>query len=166
MAQQSRRAFLAAAATGAAAVAGCVDLLTGQDADAREEALAGADDTAGTPAREGPVEPPEWEEGGATPDELDVDVPVKEATIAVPYELGELEADAVSGGVPKDGIPSIDDPLFDDVAYGNENMDPGDPVFGVEIDGEAKAYPQYILVFHEIVNDTVGARTSRSRTVR
>lgn len=63
---------------------------------------------------------------------------------------------AVSGGVPQDGIPSIDDPVFEAAAYGDANMDPGDPVFGLTLEGEARAYPQYILVRHEIVNDDIG----------
>jgi hypothetical protein len=64
----------------------------------------------------------------------------------------DLREAAQSGGPPKDGIPSIDDPSFtsaDDVDF----LSPGDPVFGVVRDGEAKAYPQTILVQHEIVND-------------
>jgi hypothetical protein len=54
----------------------------------------------------------------------------------------------------KDGIPSIDEPGFDD----GGNVEPEDPVFGVEIDGEARAYPQEILAQHEIVNDIVGGK--------
>jgi hypothetical protein len=67
----------------------------------------------------------------------------------------ELESLAVSGGPPKDGIPSIDEPSFvgsDDAGF----LDPGDPVFGVARDGTVKAYPQKILVQHEIVNDRLG----------
>jgi hypothetical protein len=70
-------------------------------------------------------------------------------------EPGELESLAVSGGPPKDGIPSIDNPSF----VGPEDadfLDPGDPVFGVALNGEVKAYPQKILVQHEIVNDRLG----------
>ncbi|VTT86396.1 hypothetical protein DM2_2434 [Halorubrum sp. DM2] len=68
---------------------------------------------------------------------------------------GEYESLAISGGPSKDGIPSIDDPSFvdpDDAGF----LDPGDPVFGVMLNGETKAYPQKILVQHEIVNDRLG----------
>lgn len=60
----------------------------------------------------------------------------------------------LSGGPPKDGIPSIDDPVFDtaDAVF----MSDSDIVLGVEINGQAKAYPLFILVWHEIVNDVVG----------
>ncbi len=59
------------------------------------------------------------------------------------------------GGPPKDGIPSIDDPVFADVAE-SQFMSDSDTVIGVYVQGEAKAYPLFILVWHEIVNDRVG----------
>ena len=60
-----------------------------------------------------------------------------------------------SGGPPPDGIPSIDDPTFlrpDEVDFLGET----EPVLAVEIDGDVRAYPVQILMWHEIVNDTVG----------
>lgn len=61
----------------------------------------------------------------------------------------------LSGGPPKDGIPAILKPKF--VSSGAADFfDPDDPVIGVEIGGEAKAYPIKILNWHEVVNDTVG----------
>jgi len=59
------------------------------------------------------------------------------------------------GGPPKDGIPSIDDPKFVDASDANFISD-SDTVIGLEINGEVKAYPLFILVWHEIVNDKVG----------
>jgi len=59
------------------------------------------------------------------------------------------------GGPPKDGIPSIDNPIFTDVR-GSQFMSDSDTVIGLKIDDEAKAYPLFILVWHEIVNDSVG----------
>ncbi len=59
------------------------------------------------------------------------------------------------GGPPKDGIPSIDNPIFTDVPNSNFMSD-SDVVIGLEINGESKAYPLFILVWHEIVNDKVG----------
>ena len=61
----------------------------------------------------------------------------------------------LSGGPPKDGIPAIDDPVFEpDAAI--TSLDPREPVVTVEIDGDRRAYPLRILMWHEIVNDTVG----------
>ena len=60
-----------------------------------------------------------------------------------------------SGGPPKDGIPSIDDPKFAEV-QGSQFVRDSDVVIGLEINGDARAYPLFILVWHEIVNDNVG----------
>jgi cytochrome c biogenesis protein CcdA len=61
---------------------------------------------------------------------------------------------AVSGGPPPDGIPALDDPTFvplSDVTW-------GDGVDAIVLDdgsGPARVYPYNVLVWHEIVNDTV-----------
>jgi hypothetical protein len=80
-------------------------------------------------------------------------------------ELVMMETDGVKhlipldrikgGGPPKDGIPSIDNPIFTDV-QSSQFMSDSDTVIGLEINGETKAYPIFILVWHEIVNDKVG----------
>jgi hypothetical protein len=79
---------------------------------------------------------------------------------SVPDERPTLEdlADAVtSGGPGKDGIPPIDRPVFVLVRQADFLAD-DDPVFGLVYHGEAKAYPQMVLVWHEIVNDTVAGK--------
>jgi hypothetical protein len=62
----------------------------------------------------------------------------------------------LSGGPPRDGIASIDEPQFvsqdDAAAWLGDN----EPVIALEINGEARAYPLQILTWHEIANDTVG----------
>ena len=60
-----------------------------------------------------------------------------------------------SGGPPKDGIPSIDNPKFVPVS---ESQFVPDTTFviGLDINGEKRAYPLFIMVWHEIVNDSVG----------
>jgi len=64
-------------------------------------------------------------------------------------------AEILSGGPPKDGIPSIDDPKFADAAD-VDDLSPTEPVVGLAINGDARAYPLRILTWHEIVNDEVG----------
>jgi hypothetical protein len=64
-------------------------------------------------------------------------------------------AEILSGGPPKDGIPSIDDPKFVAVAD-VANLSPTEPVVGLTINGDARAYPLRVLTWHEIVNDQVG----------
>ena len=68
---------------------------------------------------------------------------------SVPY------SEIFSGGVPRDGIPPIDDPRFVSVEEANEWLEDKEPVIALEIDGEAKAYPLQILTWHEIANDTL-----------
>lgn len=58
-------------------------------------------------------------------------------------------------GPPKDGIPSIDDPVFEKIIE-IDNIAPTEPVVGVVINGKAKAYPLRVLTWHEIVNDKLG----------
>lgn len=61
----------------------------------------------------------------------------------------------INGGPGKDGIPSIDDPRFLPVSDEDRLAD-REPVMVVEINGDHRAYPIRYLMFHEIVNDTVG----------
>jgi hypothetical protein len=91
---------------------------------------------------------------GPNEDRSGIAPPTKGTRLRLPADPGALRSEAQSGGPPKDGIPSIDDPIFEtgDVSL----LDPGDPVFGLRRNGVAKAYPQSVLVSHEICNDTVG----------
>lgn len=66
-------------------------------------------------------------------------------------DLGEI----MSGGPPKDGIPSIDDPVFVAVADMAE-LAAREPVIGLTVNGESRAYPLQVLTWHEIVNDEIG----------
>lgn len=59
-----------------------------------------------------------------------------------------------SGGPPKDGIPSINNPQF--VKANNSTLMPTDMVLGIEVNGLTKAYPIKIMDWHEIVNDQFG----------
>ena len=60
-----------------------------------------------------------------------------------------------SGGPPPDGIPSIDDPSFLTAAE-VDFLEENEPVLALTVDGDARAYPVQIMMWHEIVNDTVG----------
>lgn len=66
-------------------------------------------------------------------------------------------SEILSGGPPKDGIPSIDRPEFIAVAK-VDNLAATEPVVGLTVNGEARAYPLRILTWHEIVNDRIGGR--------
>lgn len=64
--------------------------------------------------------------------------------------------DIIAGGPPPDGIPPIEDPQFISVAEADTWLNDPEPVMVVDIDGDVRAYPIQILMWHEIVNDTVG----------
>jgi hypothetical protein len=74
---------------------------------------------------------------------------------AFPEPLVDPE-EIIPGGPPPDGIPSIDDPQFVTVDEANEWIGEQEPVIYLEINDEVHAYPVQILMWHEIVNDTVG----------
>ena len=98
-------------------------------------------------------------------DESNFSVSPSEIPVDYNSEFEIMETDGVKhmipldkikgGGPPKDGIPSIDNPVFSKVSE-SHFMSDSDTVIGLEINGEAKAYPLFILVWHEIVNDTIG----------
>ena len=62
----------------------------------------------------------------------------------------------MTGGPPKDGIPAIDQPVFESVGDADGWLEDLEPVQVVDIGGDVRAYPVQIMVWHEIVNDTVG----------
>lgn len=68
----------------------------------------------------------------------------------VPFE------EILSGGVPRDGIPPIDDPKFTTIVGASAWLSDEEPVIAFEVDGDARAYPLQIMTWHEIVNDEVG----------
>ncbi len=61
----------------------------------------------------------------------------------------------MSGGPPKDGIPAIDQPTHRAPEEIN-NIGEQEPVITVSLNGEIRAYPVRILIWHEIANDTLG----------
>ncbi|WP_424005230.1 DUF3179 domain-containing protein (plasmid) [Haloarcula salina] len=132
MARLTRRQVLAAAAL--SSLGGCVS-----------DETAGGSTTPSATAGSGTAES-SGETAGAQ------ELPTAEERLPLPMSPTRLREQARSGGPPKDGIPSIDEPAFVD-AGAVDYLDPGDPVFGVVRDGTAKAYPQKILAHHEIVND-------------
>ena len=69
----------------------------------------------------------------------------------------------ISGGVAKDSIPAIDSPRFDQLDAGRaggsaKNIADNEPVISLAIEGDARAYPVRLLIWHEVVNDTVGGK--------
>lgn len=64
-------------------------------------------------------------------------------------------SEVISGGPPKDGIPAIDDPQFEPVSQVSD-LGAQEPVIMLSMNGEAKAYPLRLMMWHEIANDKIG----------
>ncbi|ERG99674.1 MAG: protein of unknown function (DUF3179) [Haloquadratum sp. J07HQX50] len=142
MQRPTRRHFLV---LGATLLAGCAGSQTSADDTTAEPAsisspTSSESSSQSTPAGSGRIE---------------AVIPQASKPLPLPSTPEAIRNEARSGGPPKDGIPSIDDPHFITPAE-VDFLAPGDPVFGVQHNGVTKAYPQNILVQHEIVNDTLG----------
>lgn len=61
----------------------------------------------------------------------------------------------VWGGVRVDGIPALDNPTLISARKATYLQD-DDEVFGVEINGDVRAYPLRIMGWHEMFNDVIG----------
>ncbi len=61
----------------------------------------------------------------------------------------------VWGGVRKDGIPALTNPKLVSATLANYLSD-SDPVFGIKINGDVRAYPYKIMDWHEMFNDVIG----------
>lgn len=130
MGQTRRHVLIAVASASVTALAGCIDGSIGGTESGRNN-------TASNDTQTDPTAMP----------------PTAEHQRYLAHDLETLRNGVVSGGVPKDGIPSIDTPTF--AGATEVDLSKGDPVFGIVRNGDAKAYPQYILVHHEIVNDRI-----------
>jgi hypothetical protein len=69
---------------------------------------------------------------------------------SVPY------SEILSGGPPKDGIPAIDEPKFISIDEADAWLQPQEPVILLQVGDDVRAYPLQILMWHELVNDTIG----------
>jgi hypothetical protein len=73
--------------------------------------------------------------------------------LAVP---GPIDGTPVAVALPPDAIRAIDAPVFLHGGAAAAQMTDGEPVLGLRLGGEARAYPLGYLSAHEIVNDRLG----------
>jgi len=138
MVPTDRRTLLATLGAGTAGLAGCLGGRVSSGVFGGDE----AERDGGTGGSGG---------SGPTPPTINRSLPTA-------YDVAELVDASQSGGPEPDGIPAIENPRFVEASDAAGTLEENDPVFGVELGGEAKAYPQSILVWHEIVNDVIGGR--------
>lgn len=82
--------------------------------------------------------------------------PVFEGYFRDRQSLARIRLDEIRwGGVGQDGIPPLRDPEM--MSAGEATyLDDDNIVFGIEINGDARAYPKRILAWHEMFVDAVG----------
>ena len=93
---------------------------------------------------------PEWERLMSDPGEVDWRM-VSWGGVGIdnrPYDKTDAPINSISG---------VDNPVVTDAKRG-EWLEDEAPIFGVLINGEARAYPRFILEIREMVNDTLGGR--------
>ena len=123
--------------TGAVALAACTSGGAGAGRDA-----------AATPTATDPV-------ASAATDDLDEELRVSTAGWSTDFSRHDVDlSEIISGGPGKDGIPAIDEPGFEPLGEVDWLSD-AEPVIAFGIGETWRAYPIQILIWHEIVNDTV-----------
>ncbi|MBD3219658.1 DUF3179 domain-containing protein [bacterium] len=75
-----------------------------------------------------------------------------------PEVHGTFEGEPMYTVLPPDRIPAIRTPEFVTGEEADRLMAPDEPVLGVVVQGDARAYSLWHLDRHEIVNDTVAGR--------
>lgn len=68
---------------------------------------------------------------------------------SIPY------SELLSGGPKRDGIAPLDKPSFVSIKEASSWLKDNEPLIFVKINNESKAYPLQVLIWHEIVNDTL-----------
>jgi hypothetical protein len=115
-----------------------------------------ADDRGASDVATGPGLEPEVNDGILTEDDRSSRLRFATSGWNTNWNKHTIDYDELlSGGPPRDGIPSIDDPAFISPEEASDWLAGNEPVIALEIAGEARAYPLQILTWHEIVNDMV-----------
>jgi hypothetical protein len=86
-------------------------------------------------------------------EELEEEMGIKMTERGVKYIVDPNKI--LSGGPPKDGIPSIDNPKYVTVDEADEWIADNELVLAIIYKGVKRVYPLQIMVWHEIVNDDI-----------
>jgi len=72
-----------------------------------------------------------------------------------PKVVDVVDGDSVYQVLPADAIPAISHPVFVSGKEANAQMSGDEPVMGIIVNGNAKAFSLWQLDAHEIVNDRI-----------
>lgn len=86
------------------------------------------------------------------------EVPAPEPAEAEPPSVFSESSYDLEGvrAAPRDAFPVLDHPAMASVTDASLQLDPEEPVIGLFLDGEARAYPISVMGGIELVNDTCG----------
>ncbi len=87
------------------------------------------------------------------PNEIEEEVDIRVTEGGVKYIVHPSKI--IGGGPPKDGIPSIDYPKFVSLKEADQWIEDNELVLAIIYKGVKRVYPLQIMVWHEIVNDTI-----------
>lgn len=73
-----------------------------------------------------------------------------------PKTHGTFDGDPIYTVLPLGAIPAITQPEFLSGDKASAQMSPDEPVIGIIVAGDVRAYSTWHLDAHEIVNDTIG----------
>jgi len=85
-------------------------------------------------------------------------LPVTIIVLSVGLSLTAQDAERIEVVLPRDAIPSIDDPAFDEADTAGRVMADNELVIGIVGANEQRAYSTWQLDRHEIVNDVFEGR--------
>lgn len=87
----------------------------------------------------------------------DVPVVLQNSGLEVDFSSSSIALiDILNGGPGKDGIPALTNPSY--VTHDQSSVADDAEVMYVEHNGDERIYPYSILVWHEVVNDTLGGK--------
>lgn len=69
-----------------------------------------------------------------------------------------IDLDELGVGAPRDAIPAIFSPTYLSIAEASDLYEPQIPLVQVRLGDDARGFPLGILIWHEIVNDTINGR--------
>ncbi|MBT6118914.1 MAG: DUF3179 domain-containing protein, partial [Rhodospirillaceae bacterium] len=72
------------------------------------------------------------------------------------FERLTVDPAAIVEATERDVIRAIDRPVFQPVSEARDSVSKREPVISVTFNNDARAYPLRTLLWHEVVNDTVG----------
>ena len=132
--------------------AGGAQAETDADPDAADSTTTTAADTAATSEN--------GEAGSAAPAGLDPTVARATEPWPTDWSNTSIDLSSLLLGIgrldPRDAIPPIDEPAYEDPAAAAEWLDDREPGALVQVDGDVRFYPLSIMTRHEIVNDDIG----------